>query len=107
MKKLILQNLQPKINELLEFLVNRGVVVTSVLPLKIMFQPSSLMKQDINALTKELDYSYAPIPNVTYPTKILSDNGKDDEYYLNTTLEDSKLVVVVNATKGIITFSEQ
>ena len=83
-------------------LQERSVNVTAVLRGKTKFQPSSIMNADVESMVKDLEYSYAKIPNVTYPTNKLSDNGKDEEYYLNAIFEEDKITVVINITAGLI-----
>ena len=84
-------------------LQERSVNVTGVLRGKIKFQPSSIMKADVESMVKDLEYSYAKIPNITYPTTKLSDNGKDEEYYLNAIFEEDRVTVIINITSGLIT----
>lgn len=87
---------------LVKALQSRGVIIKSVMPNKIKFHNSTLMKDDVEYLVKNLEYNFNKIPGITYPTNKLSDNGKDEEYYLNGLFEGVKINVSINVTAGII-----
>jgi hypothetical protein len=87
-------------------LIERNVNVTAVLRGKIKFQPSSIMHSDIDSMVKELEYNYCKFSGIEFPTKKLSDNGKDEEYYLYTEIEDQKVVIVINITAGVINLTK-
>ena len=97
---------QATIKSIVEALQSRSVNVTGVSLSKIMFQPSSIMNGDIEFMVNELEYSYAKIPNVVYPTTVLSDNGKDEEFYLNALFEEQKISIIINMSSGVITVYE-
>ena len=94
------------INALVTALQERSVTLTGIMQSKITFQPSTIMKEDIDFMVNELEYSYAKIPNVTYPTTVMSDNGKDREYYLRAIVEEQKVSVIINVDAGLITVYE-
>lgn len=97
---------QATIKSIVEALQNRSVNVTGVSLSKIMFQPSSIMNEDVEFMVNELEYSYTKIPNVVYPTTVLSDNGKDEEFYLNALFEEQKISIIINMSSGVITVYE-
>ena len=94
------------INNLVTALQNRSVTVCAVLQSKIKFYPSTIMREDVEHLVNELEYSYMKIPNVTYPTTALSDTGKDEEYYLNALVDEHKISIIINMSAGLITISK-
>ena len=102
----VAEAIKETINNLVTALQERSVTVYAVMQSKIKFYPSTIMREDVEYLVNELEYSYMKIPNVTYPTKILSDNGKDEEYYLNALFDEQKISVIINMSAGLITVSK-
>lgn len=91
---------------LADALIDKTVNVTAVKRGSIKFQPSSIMHSDVESIVKDLTYKYAKFPNVVFPTTTLSDNGKDEEYYLTTISDEDTISVVINLTSGVIKLSK-
>lgn len=103
MKRLLVclssDNQRMVINEMVAVLTKRGVSIRGITRNTVKFNPSTLMRKDIDYLIENL--AFAHLKNQK-STKRLSDNGKDEEFYLTTVQEDQKFMVVINLS-GTIT----
>lgn len=95
-------SIQLATSNLLGFMNKNGITVRSIKNGLIKFDVTTIMKDDIEKLVNEYEYEYTKIPGIQYPTKELSLNGKDEEYYLTSVFDEEKVTAIFNMSQGYV-----
>lgn len=69
---------------------------------EISFNVKNFLHGDIVELMAAKDYQYPNMGLAVFPTRQFSENGKDLEYYLQTTMYDHNITFGLNITSGEI-----